>query len=100
MSRRRSSGRFAPDAVPSAAPAISRPVVVRMERLQIRDIVTFSQLAQGSQHAEASLSAMPQVIEVLDRIVEGGVQDRPVVELWAIIGEVTRQMNGASDPKN
>lgn len=91
----------------SAAPApapMSEPVVVDMTRLTIGDIKVFASMAQlAKENANGDAEALlllPGLIDMLDRVVVGGVSHRPLSELWSIVGELNLQLTKAGNPKN
>jgi len=89
-------------AVPEpASPAFSTPVVVDLSQMRISDIKTIA-LAVRMQRSSDPMDAvmmLPEVIDMLDRLVEGGVETRPHTELWDIFNEVSKAINGAGNPK-
>lgn len=94
---RRSRGRQAP---PSTAPltgqqATSAPIVVNLSKMTIGDLKLQAQLsvlnADGVSN-EAALPMIPGIIDMLDRIVVGGVSHRPQSEFMAILSTVQTQM--------
>lgn len=89
---------------PSPHQQLSAPVVVQVSKLTIGDIKVFAALAQQAKDGKAgsaeALLALPGAIDMLDRVVVGGVSHRPINEMWPIIAEVNRQMKQAGNPGN
>jgi hypothetical protein len=81
----------------------STPVVlVEGFRPKIRDVKLFSRLPMlaADKSGELAAEVMPDVIDLLDRAVIGGVLDRDVAELWPLVTEVSAQMQALGNPKN
>lgn len=107
MSRRRYRGRQAPDAAPvqtqpgqPAAYRFSRPVQVDASKLEIPDMKLFAMAPQLAQDDAAAQTALPAMIDLLERVVVGGLAGRPITEFWPLVGEVTRQLKQVGNPKN
>jgi hypothetical protein len=105
MSRRRSRGRPAPDAAPvqpgqQPAYSFSRPVQIDLSKLEIPDMKLFALAPQLAQDEAAAQAALPALIDLLERVVVGGLRGRPITEFWPLLGEVTRQLQQAGNPKN
>lgn len=103
MSRnRRRPGRFVSGAAPAqpAAAAFSRPVQIDVSKLEIPDMKLFALAPQLAQNDEAAQAALPALIDMLERIVVGGLAGRPITEFWPLVSEVTRLIQAAGNPKN
>lgn len=104
MSRnRRRPGRFASGATPaqtSQPVALSRPVQIDTTKLEILDMKMFAMAPQLAQNDAAAQAALPALIDMLDRIVVGGLAGRPIIEFWPLMNEVTRQIQQTGNPKN
>ena len=86
----------------NAQPTFSRPVQIDRSKLEILDmklLLSIPQLAQSKDEAGAA-AAMPALIDMLDRVVIGGLAGRPVGEFWALADEAFRQISEAGNPKN
>lgn len=94
------AGAGGPSGQPSAPFAFSRHVRLDMSRLEIPDLKTFA-LAQSAASDEAALTALlPSIIDMLERIVVGGLGGRPSTEFWPLVEEVGKQLQSQGNPKN
>jgi hypothetical protein len=74
-------------------PALSAPVVIDRSKAKVKHMRTLSLL--GGVRTPAELTRhLPALIELMNDLVVGGVDDRPSVEFWALVAEVQRQLNG------
>ncbi|NOK59120.1 MAG: hypothetical protein GFH27_549283n420 [Chloroflexi bacterium AL-W] len=85
----------------------SRPVKLIREEMTITDVQMFARiaaLAQANDRDEDAnmrlMEAIDKTVDILDRIVEGGMKGRPASEFWAVVQEVQTQMGEAANEGN
>lgn len=109
MSRNRNRQYHSADVAHSAAPqpaqqaapfTFSRPVRVDRTKFEISDLKVFALAPQMAQDEATAQAAIPQLIDMLERVVVGGLSGRPATEFWPLVQEVGRQLNGTGNPKN
>lgn len=99
VAKKRAPGRKAPARKAPAAVSPIAPIVVDMTKITIGDFRTFGRLTSLKDDTEAFMM-MPEAIDMLDRLVVGGVAHLPGVQMPAVMAEVNRQMFAAGNPKN
>lgn len=91
------------------APQFSRPVKIDLSKMDLRDLKTMAHATSFAQAARANpnsvveadiLPLIPELIDMLERVIADGIAGRPPQELWALVGEVNRQMVASGNPKN
>lgn len=105
MSRRRYRNRYeGPQSVQHAAapaqPILSKPVQIDPAKLEILDMKVFAMLPTLAQDEAAAQAALPQLIDLMERVVIGGLAGRPIAEFWPTVAEVGRQLGALGNPKN
>jgi hypothetical protein len=119
MSRRRNRGVRAPDALPAAtspvatpaaeAPSFtfSRPTVVNATNATIDDFVLITEIQEMARAAKddqevslAILGRFRDVRDLLNRMIVGGVGDRPSTEFFPLLNLVMREFGALGNPKN
>lgn len=99
MSRRNRGRRPNPDFVPAeqaATPASGMKIIIDQSKLTIGDqaLIARATLLQGDERK--SLELLPDIIDMLDRVVRGGVKHLPAGELMNVINAITEQANRAA----
>jgi peptidoglycan hydrolase-like protein with peptidoglycan-binding domain len=64
-------------------------IVIDLDRMTIADLATFD-----------DTSKMGPMVDLLDRVVEGGARHRPVTQLQSIITALRVQIDGMTNAKN
>lgn len=64
-------------------------IVIDLDKMTIADLATFD-----------DTSKMGPMVDLLDRVVEGGARHLPVTKLQAIIGALRVQIDGMTTAKN
>lgn len=114
MSRRRNRNRRPAEFLPGPsrqpqAPQFSRPVQVDLSKMDMPDMKTMALATSLAQTVRANpdkvaevdiLTLIPDLVDMLSRVIVGGIAGRPAAEMWALVGEINRQMVAAGDPKN
>ena len=81
--------------------AFSEPVVFNPAfKRTIGDIKLFASLPLLDKHPELAAEYIPAVINLLERAVIGGIEQRPAEEFWPLVNAITEQMQAAGNPKN
>ena len=93
MSRRRNRTRFdgpqsfqAAQTTP-ALPALSTPVQIDPSKFEIRDMRLFARMPEIAESEAAAQAALPQIVDMLERVIVGGIAGRKVTELWPLVAE-------------
>lgn len=64
-------------------------IVIDLDKMTIADLATFD-----------DTSKMGPMVDLLDRVVEGGARHRPVTQLQSIITALRVQIDGMTNAKN
>lgn len=95
MSRRRNRGRRPAAAQPQQPqiPQPSSPVVLNSSASTIDDMWVLLELDAAAGDENALYALTPRLLGFLDRIIVGGIRQRPASEFWLLVYEVKRQLS-------
>ncbi len=77
----------------------SRPIVVDNSKIEILDLKLFARLPLLASDEQAAALELPNLIDLLDKIIEGGLAGRPASEFWPLVEEAGKQIRAAGNPK-
>ena len=80
--------------------AFSRPIVVNVDNLEMLDLKLFAELPMLANDSQAAQARLPYLIDMLDRLVVGGLSHRPASQFWALVEEVGKQINAGGNPND
>lgn len=69
-------------------------IVINIDRLELSDIMLIDDVSQGREYS------IVDAIRLLDRVVEGGVQGRPLNQFRALFGRLQYIVQELANPKS
>ena len=70
----------------------SRPVQIDQDQIDMDDMRLLSMAATFAADEQAANAALPEILEMLRRVVVGGLKRRPREEVWYLYTEVLKQL--------